>query len=204
MRPDTHKKKAPVKTAREVAPTASTGGGKRERKAIAKNNDLVTTFLYLVENAGTRMKFAEDTTREALQLGRVLRGVGGGRFEVQLMDPTITEPVKLSLKGSIHGRRGLLRGDKSHSVCAGDVVIIDGGQIGAKVPVEAVSFVADHLRAMEVEMSRDFFPAHLGGDSGDEGNFVFVGDEDESPAAGGGDDDAPFSESEPEIDIDRI
>ena len=58
--------------------------GKKARRAASKNNAVVEQFLTILAAAKTQADL-EVLQAEALQLGRIIRPVGGNRMEIRLM-----------------------------------------------------------------------------------------------------------------------
>jgi len=176
----------PVRTVSATAPKmkakkAVAGGrplGKKAMRAATKNNAVVEQFLTILAAAKSQADLAVLET-EALQLGRVIRQLGGNRLEIRLLDAE--EHVKLPIGGNVRGGRGAMRGDRPNSMNADDVIIIRGAQVAAKIPTAVAAAVRDLLSALEVPVPKGFFAAP--GESAEEDDaFEFV-EEDEEEAA---------------------
>jgi hypothetical protein len=166
--------------------------GKKARRAASKNNAVVEQFLTILATAKTQADLDVLQT-EALQLGRIIRPVGGNRMEVRLMaveEEGDDEVVKLPIGGNVRGGRGAMRGDRANSMLAGDVVVIRGAQIAAKIPGPVSAALRDLLAALEVPFPKGFFASAEGGEEEEDEGFEFVEESDE--------------EEEAEVDIDAI
>lgn len=188
----------PARTVSETAPKmkakkASAGGrplGKKAMRAANKNNAVVEQFLNILAAAKSRADLAVLET-EALQLGRVIRQLGGNRLEIRLMDAEAEENAKLPIGGNVRGGRGAMRGDRPNSMVADDIVIIRGAQVAAKIPPAVAAPMRDLLAALDVPIPKGFFAAP--GEEEEDVGFEFV-EEDEEEAA----------EEEEEVIIDDI
>ena len=164
-----HKPKMKVKK----GATAGRPLGKKALRAAAKNNAVVEQFLTILAAAKSPADL-EILQTEALQLGRVVRQVGGNRLEVRLMsvEEGEDEVVKLPIGGNVRGGRAAARGERINSMTADDIVIIRGAQVAAKIPGPVAAALRDLLAALEVAVPKGFFAA--AGDSDEEDGFEFV------------------------------
>jgi hypothetical protein len=189
----------PVRTVSETAPKMkvkkpTAGGrplGKKAARAASKNNAVVEQFLTILTAAKTRRDL-DILQTEALQLGRVIRPVGGNRLEIRLMsveEEGDDEIVKLPIGGNVRGGRGAMRGDRANSMLADDIVVIRGAQVAAKIPPSVAVPMRELLTALDVPFPKGFFAAHGESVEEDDG-FEFVEDDEE--------------EEEEEVDIDAI
>lgn len=160
--------------------------GKKAARAAAKNNAVVEQFVSILTAAKSQADLAVLQT-EALQLGRVIRQLGGNRLEIRLMDPEEEEHVKLPIGGNVRGGRSAARGDRANSMLADDIVIIRGAQVAAKIPGPVAAALRDLLIALDVAIPKGFFAAV--GESEEDDAFEFVEDD---------------AEEEEEVDIDAV
>jgi hypothetical protein len=182
----------PARTVSENAPKmkakkASAGGrplGKKAARAAAKNNAVVEQFLSILAAAKSRADLAILEV-EALQLGRVIRQLGGNRLEVRLMsvEEGDEEHVKLPIGGNVRGGRGAMRGDRPNSMTAGDIVIIRGAQVAAKIDSAIAAPMRDLLAALDVPFPKGFFASAGGGAEEEDDGFEFVDEDEEEEAA---------------------
>jgi hypothetical protein len=185
---------SPVQPKMKAKKATAPGGrplGKKAARAAAKNNAVVEQFLTILAAAKSRADLAILQT-EALQLGRVVRAVGGNRLELRLMaveEEGDDEIVKLPIGGNVRGGRGAMRGDRANSMLAGDVVVIRGAQVAAKIPGPVSVALRDLLAALDVPFPKGFFASAEGGEEEDDDGFDFVEESDEE---------------EEEVDIDAI
>lgn len=154
--------------------------GKKAARAAAKNNAVVEQFVSILAAAESQADLAILQT-EALQLGRVVRQLGGNRLEIRLMDPAAEEHVKLPIGGNVRGGRAAARGDRANSMLADDIVVIRGAQVAAKIPPSVAAALRDLLDALDVAVPKGFFAA--AGDSEEEDAFEFVEDDDDEADA---------------------
>ena len=113
--------------------------GRAAKRAISKNAECVEEFMDLVESinrsAGDpktkRQALLAEQDTEALQAGRVIKSVGGGRLQVLLQDGAeYSAPIAgtLKMKG-----RSANKGDRANCMSVGDVIVVRGGFAAGKM-----------------------------------------------------------------------
>lgn len=163
---------------------------KVDRRARMKNNELVDQYLAILDAAST-VRDLEQLQLEGLQLGRVLKPLGGGRLEIQMMDPSFAEPLRLPIRGCVSGKRKYLRGGFDNSMLIGDTVIISGSHVASKMSAPVSHYVAERLALLGVPVPRGFFTLGELADIAEEA-YEFV------------EEDAENDDAEDDVNIDLI
>jgi hypothetical protein len=138
--------KAPKKKANGGRPL-----GKAALRALGKNAEAVNTVLNLLER---------DCALEEhhLALAKAVRPSGAGWMMVSFMDAEPGEEVNMPLKGAIRFKgRSANKGDRGNCVTPGDIVVVDGAQIAAKVSRVASFIIRLHLERLHIPFPKKFF-----------------------------------------------
>lgn len=153
--------KAPKKKANGGRPL-----GKAALRALGKNAEAVNTVLNLLESDC-------DLEEHHLALAKAVRPSGAGWMMVSFMDAETGEEVNMPLKGAIRFKgRSANKGDRGNCVTPGDIVVVDGAQIAAKVSRVASFLIRLHLERLRIPFPKKFFETAAGADeeeSEDEG-----------------------------------
>lgn len=138
--------KAPKKKANGGRPL-----GKAALRALGKNAEAVNTLINLLER---------DASLEEhhLALAKAVRPSGAGWMMVSFMDAEPGVEVNMPLKGAIRFKgRSANKGDRGNCVTPGDIVVVDGAQIAAKVSRVASFIIRLHLERLHIPFPKKFF-----------------------------------------------
>jgi len=137
--------------------------GRAAKRAISKNAECVEEFMDLVESinrsAGDpktkRQQLLAEQDTEALQAGRVIKSVGGGRLQVLLQDGAeYSAPIAgtLKMKG-----RSANKGDRANCMSVGDVIVIRGGFAAGKMTAGQSKRCEAVYESLELVVPAGFF-----------------------------------------------
>jgi hypothetical protein len=143
--------KAPKKKANGGRPL-----GKAALRALGKNAEAVNTVLNLLER---------DCALEEhhLALAKAVRPSGAGWMMVSFMDAEPGEEVNMPLKGAIRFKgRSANKGDRGNCVTPGDIIVVDGAQIAAKVSRVCCFIIRLHLERLRIPFPKKFFDSAAG------------------------------------------
>jgi translation initiation factor IF-1 len=137
--------------------------GRAAKRAISKNAECVEEFMDLVESinrsAGDpktkRQALLAEQDTEALQAGRVIKSVGGGRLQVLLQDGAeYSAPIAgtLKMKG-----RSANKGDRANCMSVGDVIVVRGGFAAGKMTAGQSKRCEAVYESLELVVPAGFF-----------------------------------------------
>jgi translation initiation factor IF-1 len=137
--------------------------GRAAKRAITKNAECVEEFMDLVESihrtAGDaktkRLALLAEQDTDALQAGRVIKAVGGGRLQVLLQDGAeYSAPIAgtLKMKG-----RSTNKGDRANCMSVGDVIVIRGGFAAGKMTAGQSKRCEAIYESMDLTVPAGFF-----------------------------------------------
>jgi len=137
--------------------------GRAAKRAISKNSECVEEFMDLVESVNRsagdpktkRQQLLAEQDTEALQAGRVIKSVGGGRLQVLLQDGAeYSAPIAgtLKMKG-----RSANKGDRANCMSVGDVIVIRGGFAAGKMTAGQSKRCEAVYESLELVVPAGFF-----------------------------------------------
>ena len=137
--------------------------GRAAKRAITKNAECVEEFMDLVESIHRttgdpktkRLALLADQDTEALQAGRVIKSVGGGRLQVLIQDGAeYSAPIAgtLKMKG-----RSANKGDRANCMSVGDVIVIRGGFAAGKMTAAQSKRCEAIYESLELVVPAGFF-----------------------------------------------
>ena len=150
------------KPSSKKAPTESKVGGKKlgrcARRAAQKNNGFTEEFVEQVEAATTREEI-QAMVAEGIVLARVQRGLGCGTLSVIFQqsiggksEGVVAIAGTIKLKG-----RASTKTASGHCMCAGDHILVVGGQASAKLTKVQVSDVKAAFARLDLRVPTGFF-----------------------------------------------
>jgi hypothetical protein len=141
--------KAPKKKANGGRPL-----GKAALRALGKNAEAVNSVLNLLESG-------ESLKTHHFALAQIVRPSGAGWMIASFMGET--EEVNLPIKGAVRFKgRSANKADRANCMTPGDIVVVEGAYIAAKVSRVASFIIRLHLERLRIPFPKKFFDSAAG------------------------------------------